>query len=74
MPDVSGDSVPPKVTLRRDPSTGVTHYGSVRTYPYDNRVWATLCRRGSGIDTVFWSMALDPDGPTCMWCVAKAFT
>lgn len=66
-------AIPPKVTLRRDPSTQIVHYGSVLRFNnyWDDR-WVTHCRRSSGIDTVFWHF--EPDGPTCLWCVLKEFT
>jgi hypothetical protein len=63
-----------KTTLRRDPATTIVHYGYVKRFDdrWDDR-WVTCCGRGSGIDTVFWSITFEPEGPTCMWCVAKAF-
>ena len=73
MPALLGD---PPSTLRRDPSsTRLVHYGRIfhgGTWR-DERVWAPLCRGGSGIDTGFWSIAIEPEGPTCLWCIAKEF-
>jgi hypothetical protein len=75
MSSVSGNSIPPKVTLRRDPSTRVAHYGSILRFNnyWDDR-WVTHCRRSSGIDTVFWNFVPPEEGPTCLWCLALELT